>query len=107
MENKSPAETYIGFVVRARKFRIGVNAIQTLKKAELLILCRSASENTKEESVKTAKKLNAKLIMTVKKDLENITYVGNGKLMAILDKELAKAILSSMGEEFIYYGTEA
>ena len=107
MENKTPAETYIGFAVRARKFKVGVNAVKTLKKAELLILCRSASLNTKKESAKLAKKLKAPLIITVKKDLEEITYIGNGKLMAVLDKELSKAILSAKNGEFIYYDTEA
>ena len=107
MANKTPAETYIGFAIRARKFKVGVNAVKTLKKAELLILCRSAAANTVKEAKKLAVKLKAPLIKTVKKDLEEITYIGNGKLMAVLDKELTKAILSAMGEEFVYYDTEA
>ena len=37
MENKTKAETFIGFAIRARKSRIGVNASLTLKKANLVI----------------------------------------------------------------------
>ena len=95
MENKSKVATFIGFSMRARKFKIGVNAVATLKKANLLILCRSASENTKKDAVKLAKKLRSKLILTVSKDLSEYTHVENGKLMAILDNELAKAIMKN------------
>ena len=93
--------------MRARKFKIGVNAVATLKKANLLILCRSASENTKKEAVKLAKKLRSKLILTVSKDLSEYTHVENGKLMAILDNELAKAIMKNLLNDFTYYNMEA
>ncbi|MBE5756191.1 MAG: hypothetical protein E7342_00145 [Clostridiales bacterium] len=105
--NKSKVETYIGFSMRARKCKLGVNAIATLKKAHLLILCKTASENTKKDAVKLAKRLNAKLIITVSKELSEYTHVENGKLIAILDFELAKAILENACEDFIYYVMEA
>ena len=103
---KSKLETYIGFSMRARKCKLGVNAIATLKKAHLLILCKTASENTKKDAVKLAKKLNAKLIITVNNPLSDYTHIENGKLIAILDYSLAGAILEQ-GEDFIYYEVEA
>ena len=103
---KSKLETFIGFSMRARKCKLGVNAVATLKKAHLLILCKTASENTKKDAVKLAKKLNAKLIITASNPLSDYTHVENGKLIAILDYSLASAILSSE-EDFIYYVMEA
>ena len=107
MENKSKVETFIGFSMRARKCKIGVNAIATLKRANLLILCKSASENTKKDAIKLARKLNAKLILTVSKNLSDYTHVENGKLIAILDRELANAIMKNLLEDFTYYNMEA
>lgn len=101
MENNSKANTFIGFAIRARKFRIGMNAVQTLKKINLLIVCNSASENTKSEAVKVASKYHCPLIMTVTAKLEEITHRENAKVMAIADKALAKAILDNIKNDFI------
>ena len=101
MENNSKANTFIGFAIRARKFRIGMNAVQTLKNINLLIVCNSASENTKSEAVKVANKYHCPLIMTVTAKLEEITHRENAKVMAIADKALAKAILDNIKNDFI------
>ena len=101
MENKTKAQTFIGFAIRAKKYRIGMNAVQTLKRIELIIICRSASENTKKEAKKVAKKYNCTLIESTMQDLEQITFTPNAKVMAITDKALAKAILENIASEFI------
>ena len=54
MENNK-AYTFIGFAMRTMKYKVGMNACQTLKKANLVIVCKSASENTVKEAVKLAK----------------------------------------------------
>ena len=101
MENKSKANTFIGFAIRARKFRIGMNAVQTLKSINLLIVCNSASENTKAEALKVANKYHCTLIMTNTAKLEDITHRENAKVMAVADKALAKAILDNIENDFI------
>ncbi len=101
MENKSKAKTFIGFAIRARKFRIGMNAVQTLKSINLLIVCNSASENTKDEAIKVANKYHCPLIMTNTAKLEDITHRENAKIMAVADKTLAKAILDNIENDFI------
>ncbi len=95
MENKSKAQTFIGFAMRAGKFKIGVNAAYTLKKANLIIVCKSAGENTKKESEKLARRFNAPLLETVVNTLEELTFRENAKVMAITDTALAKAIIDN------------
>ena len=99
--SKSKAETFIGFAMRARKFRIGVNACMTLKRASLVIVCRSASENTKKDAEKLSNKFHCPLLETKEKDLQDLTHKDNAKVMAIEDKALAQAILSNSEIEFI------
>ena len=96
--------TFIGFAIKARKAKLGVNAVKTLKKAEILILCSSASENTLKDVVSLSKKLNAKLYVLNEIKLEDVVYKENCKLMAVCDKGLSKAIIeckSSRLQEYI------
>lgn len=101
MEQRSKAETFIGFLMRSKKYRVGMNAIKTLKKAFLLIVCFSASDNTKEEARKTATKLHAKVVFTKEKTLAEFTHRENAKVMAVLDKDLANAIICQSEKEYI------
>lgn len=101
MEIKSKAETFIGFAMRTGKYRIGVNAVATLKKCALMIVCGSASENTVKQAEKLAKKFNCPLIVPKEKKLEEITHRENGKVMAVVDKGLSKAILDNSEKDFI------
>ena len=99
--DKSKAETFIGFAMRTGNFRIGANAVATLKRANLVIVCSSASENTKKEAEKLAKKFKCPLIEPTEKTLEEITHRENAKVMAIADKNLSAAILDNLEKEFI------
>lgn len=97
--------TYIGFAVKSGKVRLGVNAIYTLKGSiPLLLLCDSASENTKKEAKKIAKKYNSVMVLVKNEKLEDIFYKENCKLAAILDQSLAKAILDNLNENFEQFG---
>ena len=101
MEKKSKAQTFIGFVIRAGKFRIGANAVATLKKACLIIVCYTAADNTKKEADKLAKKFHAPIIETVDNTLENLTHRENAKVMAVTDKDLSQAILDNLEKDFV------
>ena len=103
MENKTKAQTYIGFSIRNGKSKIGTGAVETLKRANLMIVCCTASENTVKQAKKLARKLNAKLIATLR-PLEEYTFKPNGKVMAICDKDLANAILDHSEKEFVEVG---
>ncbi len=102
---KDKIHTYIGFAQKAGKFRLGVNAIYTLKGiVPLLLLCDSASENTKKEAKKIAKKYNSAIVLVKNEKLEDIFYKENCKLAAILDQSLANAILDNLNENFEQFG---
>ena len=98
---KSKTATYIGFAIRAGKCKMGVNSILTLKKANLILVCKSASENTKKQVLKIAKNFNCPVLTTKEKLLEEFTYKLNGKAMAITDKSLSQAIIQNFEEDFI------
>ncbi|MBR2377500.1 MAG: hypothetical protein IKA85_07035 [Clostridia bacterium] len=100
---KSKAFTFIGFAIKARKVKMGVNAVKTLKKAELLILCHTATENTLKESVSLSNKLNAKLLILNEIELEKVTFKAGVKLIAITDKALSDAILKSDERRLVEY----
>ncbi len=101
MEIKSKAETFIGFAMRTGKFRIGANAVGTLKKASLMIVCNTASENTVKDASKLAKRFGCPLLSPKEKTLEQITHRENAKVMAIADVELSKAIIDNSKNDFI------
>ncbi len=97
--------TYIGFAIKAGKVRTGVNAITTLKgDIPLLLLCGSASDNTKKDVLKLAKKHNSVIVTSLSDKLEDIFRKDNCKLAAILDASLAKAILDNLNEKFVQFG---
>lgn len=100
MENKTKSETFIGFVMRTGKFRIGTNAVATLKKANLVMVCHTASENTKKQAEKLAKRFACPLLETKRKSLEQLTHRDNAKVMATFDKQLSEAILNNSEEDF-------
>ena len=103
MNNSKPL-TFIGFAIKARKVRFGVNAVATLKpKIPLLILCDTASDNTKKEAVKLSNKLQSTLLITRGVKIEEIVYKENCKLIAILDDGLAKAITQNLDCHFTKY----
>ena len=74
MEKKTKAQTFIGFAIRAKKYRIGMNAVQTLKSINLLIVCCSASENTLKDAKKVASKYHCPILITNETKLEEMTY---------------------------------
>lgn len=98
---KSKGETYIGFAIRARKCKIGVNACATLKRAKLVIVCKTAGESTLKEAKKLANRFSCPILTAKEKTLADITHKQNAKVMAITDAALTKAILGVKEEEFI------
>ncbi len=101
LENKSKAQTFVGFAMRTGNYRIGANACATLKRAYLVIVCRSASDNTKKEAEKLSRKFGCPLLETAQLLLEEITHKENSKVMAIADKKLSQAIISNSEKDFI------
>lgn len=89
---KSKAETFLGFAIKAKKFRSGENTLATVKKIHLIILCRTASQNALKHAEKYAKKHRCKVFCTENKDLSELAHKDGIKIAAITDYSLAKAI---------------
>jgi ribosomal protein L7Ae-like RNA K-turn-binding protein len=100
LEKKNKAITLIGFAIKAGKCRIGTNAIATLKRVYLIIVCKSASDNTKKQAKDYGVKFHANVMVSVNKTLEEITYKENAKMLAITDRDFAKSIQEYAESEF-------
>lgn len=107
MTIRSKPESYIGFALRAGKYRCGVNAISTLKDVKLLILCSTAAKNTRKEAEKLARQFHCKIVLSKAKTVEELTGKENCKLMAITDASLAKAIMDNLNGDFTQFEAEA
>lgn len=95
MENKKKAETFIGFAMRSRRYKAGLNAVATLKRAYLILLCKTASDNTKDEGKKFALKFHCPLLVTAEKTLGELIFKEGVKIMAITDRDIAKAVIDN------------
>ena len=96
---RSKIESYIGFAKKSGNLRAGVNAILALKKADLLVICSSASENTRKEAMKLAAKFGCPLIES-EIPVEKLAGKENCKLLAVTESNLAKAVLDNIDENF-------
>ena len=103
MEKSKPL-TFIGFAIRARKIRAGVNAIATLKgKVKVLIICQTASQNTFNDAIELSRKFGAPLVVSKTYKVEDIIKKENCKLLAIQDESLGNAVLQNLDSHFQKY----
>ena len=96
---RSKILSYIGFAAKSGNLRTGVNAVATLKKVNLLAVCKRASENTVRDAEKLAAKFNCPLIVSLI-PVEEITGKENCKVFAVTDASLARAILDNLDDNF-------
>lgn len=87
--------------MRAGKCKIGTGAVATLKRAFVVVVCETASDNTKKQAEKLAKKLKARFFITSGTMLEQITHKENAKVLALTDRTLSNAFADNTGKEFI------
>jgi ribosomal protein L7Ae-like RNA K-turn-binding protein len=94
--------SYVGFAKRALKLKAGTNAIKTVKKGVyLLMVCETASQNALKEALKLSERFGCPIYKSCGFTLENLINKENCKLVAILEPELAKAIILNAGEDLI------
>ena len=101
---RSKAESYIGFCIRAAKLTCGYNAVATLRKdVYQLLLCGTASENAVKQALSLRGRFGCEMIVLRGKTLEDTVGKANCKLAAVRDMDLAKAILSATDEIYTKY----
>ena len=92
--------SYLGFAKKAGKMKAGVNAVATLKgRVPLIVLCDSASENTKKDALSLAKKYRSTLVLSVGHTVEELINKENCKVVAVTDESLANAIINTVKQE--------
>lgn len=91
MTDRSKTETFVGFAIKARALVTGTNAVNSLKRAYLILICDSASQNTKKTAAEFSVRFGCPLLKTGK-PLEELTGKENCKVAAVTDMNLAKAI---------------
>lgn len=99
---KSKDLTFIGFSIKARKIIYGFNTLTESKnKKYLILLCYSASENTKKDVAAYARNNGIKILETKGILLEEIVNKPNCKTAAVTDKGLAAAITENVSDKFL------
>ena len=96
---RSKILSYLGFAIKSGNLRTGVNAVATLKRVNLLIVCKTASQNTVKDAEKLAIKFGCPLVESAI-SVEEITGKENCKLMAVTDENLANAIIDNLDDSF-------
>ena len=97
---RSKAETFIGFALRKRALVCGMNAAASVRgRVGLVLVCATASENTKKDAEKFARKKRCPLLVSATA-LAEITGKENCKVAAVCDKPLAAAILDNLDDKF-------
>ena len=97
--------TYIGFCIRANKISFGINRIEAQKRAYLLIADGELGKNSLKVMVKEQGRLNCPFIVTEKGLLGELAHRPTVKAVAILDENLALAIIkeASQKPQFKFY----
>ena len=97
---KSKPQTFIGFAVRKRALVTGTNAVDaTRDRIYLMLVCDSASQNTKQEAQKIATKKRCPLYLS-KQLLDELTGKQNCKVAAMCDAQLAAAFVQYADDTF-------
>ncbi len=97
---KSKAQTFIGFAVRKRALVAGTNSVEATRlPIYFMLVCQSASDNTKKEAQKIANKKRCPLYES-KEPLEALTGKENCKVAAVCDKELSAAFIQYCDDTF-------
>lgn len=92
---QSKVFSYIGFCKRARKITLGSSAVGTLKGGVyLLLLDKEAAKNSIRYALKYKRRFNCPLLVCGD-NFEELVGKRDCRLAAILDKNLAEAILNS------------
>lgn len=98
---KGKIETYIGFCIRAGKITLGSGAIATLRGGVyLIILDGNAAKNSKRLALKFKNRFACPLV-TCGAGFAEAVNKQDCRIAAIRDKELAKAILSNLNENYV------
>jgi Ribosomal protein HS6-type (S12/L30/L7a) len=100
MPNTSKIASYIGFAARAGKIIFGADLITKRgKRHKVIVLCDTASDNTKKQLSAYADKTGTPLRTLMDITVGDILKRPNCKAIAVTDESLANAIIHSFDAE--------
>lgn len=88
----SKIKTYIGFAIKSRKIKFGVDDIIKLKNAEIILVSDSLGDSALKKINGYAIKKDVQVFLLNSADFFELIQNENIKAAAILDKNLADAI---------------
>lgn len=90
------AKTYVGFAIKSRAIKYGVDDICKCKKVELIVMCETLQESSTKKLVNFSAKNNIELLKLGLEKFEILLDNKSVKAIAILDKNLALAIKKNL-----------
>ena len=87
---------YIGFAIKSRSIKFGVDDICKIKKSELILVSDSLQESSMKKILAFSVKNHIELLKLSLDDFENLLDNKSVKAIAILDKNLAFAIKKNL-----------
>ena len=90
------AKTYLGFAIKSRAVKYGVDDISKCKKSELILVSDALQESSFNKITKFSMQNNIDLLKIGLENFENLLDNKSIKAVAILDKNLAQAIKKNL-----------
>lgn len=87
--------TFLGFSIKAGKITLGLDRMEKLRKAKLLLYDEGLSENSKKQANKFAAAWNCPVIVCKDILLGDLLHKKGCKVAALTDANLAKAVIDS------------
>lgn len=94
--NAEKIKTYVGFAIKSRKIKFGVDDILKLKRASLIIISESLTESGMSKLIGYSSKNSIKMIVLNSDCFYEIIQNTSVKAIAILDNNLADAIKKNL-----------
>ena len=89
--------SYLGFAVKSGKIIYGIDNLNSGKKRVFaLVICPTAAANLRDGAEKYAGKYGVPLV-TASVPLEDLVFKRNCKLVALLDANMAQAVIETAG----------
>ena len=94
--NTSKIKTYVGFAVKSRKIKFGVDDILKLKNTNLIMVSDSLAESGMKKLEAFADRKSVSLIKLSEEDFFEVVQNISIKALAVLDVNLADAIKKNL-----------
>lgn len=96
MQTNNKIESYLGFSIKAGKAALGLDRAEALRRPPFLLMAdRSLSEGSMKRALRLAEQFGCPLIVCEGVSLAELIHRPACKFLAVSEKHLASAILSS------------